>query len=103
MIAAKENYALEELAQELDNEVSSVAVKLGTLNDVRTVLGQLRIKMDNLDESNARIYFHEIHTSVRLIDDLIEYTMEKLNVEFAEIEETKEVLFQKIVREGDKK
>lgn len=85
----KENLMLSDLAHELDNGISHIAVKLGTLGDARTVLGQLRMDLDNIDEKDARLYFHKFHLQIRLIDDLIHYTMNSLDDQFEEVRDIK--------------
>ncbi len=98
MTTVKENYALEELAQELDSELGSIEGKVITLNDLKTSIATLRIEMDSIDEQNAQAYFKELYRSVRLIDDLTQYTVNSLNIEFEEAQETKNIMFHKIVK-----
>lgn len=98
MTTIKENYALEELAQELDSELGSIEGKVITLNDLKTSIATLRIEMDSIDEQNAQAYFKELYRTVRLIDDLTQYTVNSLNIELEEAQETKNIMFHKIVK-----
>lgn len=100
MTTLKENSALDELVEELDSEFGDIAGRLVTLNDVKSVLDGLRVNMDNVKEEELRFRFSEFQRSVRLIDDLFHYTMESLNSGFEDAQDTKDVLFQKLIREG---
>jgi len=100
MTTVKENYALKDLAGELDTDITSIIGKVITLNDLKTVIAHLRIKMDGIDERESRIHFMELHRSIRLIDDLFRYTVNELKKDVNEAEKTSEVLFKKIIKEG---
>ncbi|QFF98800.1 hypothetical protein PB01_08115 [Psychrobacillus glaciei] len=99
MTTVKESYGLKDLARELDNDLSSIAVKVDTLKDLKTSITNLRIEMDGINERDARVYFMDFHRSIRLIDDLFQHTVNSLSDEFEEVEVTKDFLFNKIVKE----
>lgn len=71
------------------------------MDDVRTVLGQLRVEMEDTKDEHKRNTFHHFHTRIRLIDDLIRYTMNSLNDGFERAEDTKNMNFAKVVKEDE--
>ncbi|MBE1557006.1 hypothetical protein [Sporosarcina limicola] len=81
------------LALDLDNELNAIGCDVIALNDIRELVAHLRIKMDNIDEKDARLYFNEFHRSVRVLDELCVSAMDSLNTNHAAAQEIKQEIF----------
>lgn len=69
---------LQTLSLNLNDAVNSIETNVIALNDVAALAAKLRIKMDNIDKENAKLYWHEIHRAVRVIDELAYIATEKI-------------------------
>lgn len=100
-ITEKENQIIKDLIFELDSETGSINSKAITLDDINTLIGQLRIAMDNVDEKDVRLHYSDYHRKVRILDELIRYTVNDLNKDLEKLYEIKENLFNEVIR-GEK-
>lgn len=83
-----------ELTFKLDIKLGAIGANLSTLNDVKDKLGYLREDMDTaVYRGLEQAYFQEFHRTVRILDDLIRYSMEELNTNFDETNEISHLLF----------
>lgn len=73
------NNKLQSLASELDNHLTGVYASGESLNDIKTILGHLREDMGSTKEEDIRYSFKEFHLKVRVLDDLMTYTMKEFN------------------------
>ncbi|WP_077705517.1 hypothetical protein [Virgibacillus dokdonensis] len=90
---------LNELVHELESQTGDLNLKVITLNDVREVIGHLRDDMDNVNIETLRISFREFHQTIRLMDDLLKYTVDDLNQVNDELKNTKQQLFEKFIKQ----
>lgn len=93
---------LRNLAFELDYTMGSIGLKVGTLSDMQTVLGQLRVSMDTaLHRGETHGYNHEHHREVRLLSDLMYYVMKELNETYEKAQEINTSIFEAIIKPGN--
>lgn len=86
-----------DFVQNLDSEVGSINLSVITLEDIDSLLGRLRIKMDNFDEEELRLYFREFHLEVRVLDELVRNVVKELKRDYYKVNEIKDNLFEHIV------
>lgn len=89
------------LAHEMDYQCGAISLNLETLNDIRTIAGKLCVDMDNVKPEDARFQFHEFFHHVRVIENLLRYTVNELNKNYDELDKTKETIFVEVVRQGE--
>lgn len=91
---------LQALASELDSHLGGVYANKCSLNDIKTVLGDLREDMDNADYEDVKSLFREFSLKVRVLDDLMRYTVGELNDNHHKASVTKDEFFHE-VRTGE--
>lgn len=75
------------LAYDLDFAVGGISLRQITLKDIETMLSHLREDADNVKPENVAAYFiHDFHMRIRVLADLMFYTMKDFNEEFEELE-----------------
>ncbi|CCW05900.1 hypothetical protein Q0N88_05925 [Bacillus thuringiensis] len=95
---------LREIVYELDEEIGSIGAKVSTLEDVEILMARLMGDMDRVvSEGNENFYFHEFHRKLRVYWQLINYTSSGLNKDFEKASELKEELFDKVVKQSEKR
>ncbi|MED3351950.1 hypothetical protein P4388_25675 [Bacillus thuringiensis] len=95
---------LREIVYELDEEIGSIGTKVSTLEDVEILMARLMEDMDRVvSEGNENFYFHEFHRKLRVYYKLINYTTRELNRDFEKASELKEELFDKVVKQSEKR
>src|SRR5699024_1019881 len=86
---------------ELDCVLGSISNRKEAINNINVVLSNLRVKMDNMDIDRFQYYFREFHTNIKILSDLLNYTMDELNADYEKAERIKEQLFDEYFRNGD--
>lgn len=96
----KETEKLKHIARELNNNVFAMLPTVETLVDVEVLLGHLREDMDAVVHQGeiCEGYYREHHRMVRVLSELIRYTVKDLADQYERIEETQEKNFNMIVR-----
>ena len=82
-----------ELAFDLDAELGSVLGNLITLNDVSDLTWRLREDMDNVKDEGIRVRIKEFQRSVRILEQLMFYSMKDINVRFQNVININEAIF----------
>ncbi|PKG22743.1 hypothetical protein [Niallia nealsonii] len=71
---------LKNLTWDLTNEIASVGTKVETLKDVQVLMAHLREDMDGAVYRNEEAaYYKENHRMVRVLSELLYYTVNDLN------------------------
>ncbi|NWO14669.1 hypothetical protein [Virgibacillus sp.] len=91
--------SLKELVKVLDTQTGDLNLKVITLNDVQEVIGHLREDMDNINEQDVRFYFRDFHQTVRIMDELLRYTVDELNQVNVELHNTMQAIFEKVIKQ----
>ncbi|TYR78437.1 hypothetical protein FZC66_19330 [Priestia megaterium] len=94
--------SLRELAFQLDNEINRIGSKVDTLSDIQNLLGRLREDMESIDEKDVLFYFREFFLKVRIMDELMYYSMEELNGIYEKTDEISNQLFHGFVNGVEK-
>ncbi|PFT97981.1 hypothetical protein COK81_05795 [Bacillus thuringiensis] len=95
---------LREIVYELDEGIGSIGAKVETLVDVEILMARLMEDMDRVvSEGNENFYFHEFHRKLRVYWNLLNYTASGLNKDFEKASELKEELFDKVMKQSEKK
>jgi len=89
---------IKELVHSLEDDVGNIVSRIITLQDVKSELGVLRVDMDNLKKGTERIALINFHRKVRILDDLVSYTVSELEENYHQIQDTKDELFNKVVK-----
>lgn len=97
MTKDKQTQTLEDLAFELDFGFGILNLRVATLNDIKYELSKLRLEMDETEAKDANFRFNDFHRRIRLLNDLLGHTVNGLNKEFEETENTKTAIFDKVV------
>lgn len=102
---------LRDLAFELDEIVNSIIANVHTLKDVEDELYKIRDEMDsielniNKDTSDliaGLLKFLELHKPVRIINDLLYYSVNDLKENCEICRKTADMVFKKVVKEEAK-
>lgn len=92
------------LANKLDNQIGQFGLRLTALNDINVLLGHLNEDMESASiKGEKHLYFNEHHRTVRVLADLMYYTIESLNKTYEEMEKTNKGLFCKVVHPEEEK
>lgn len=90
---------LQNTLHELDHTMGSIGLRVRSLNDIQTLFGQLNDSMEEAAHSGEpRVYFETHFREVRVLSDLMFFTMKELSKEFEQVEKLKETLFDEAVR-----
>lgn len=92
---------LKDLAHELDREMGSINCSIITLEDVRTLTAHLREDMDNVNQDYLKFEFRDFHRTVRVLDELMRYTVKELENNFNKAYDIKSAIFKKVVFEQE--
>ncbi|MFJ8217429.1 hypothetical protein [Bacillus cereus] len=94
---------LKDLMQEMDHELGSIGVSVATLEDVKVLLGHLSESMDTAEYKGEEMYYYrDHHRKIRVYWNLINHTVNMLNIEYEKADAIKDKIF-KVVREGNEK
>lgn len=99
---ANKNEKLNDIVHTLSEGMGNIFCNLVTLRAVRTELNYLREDMDSTNPEDMKYSIIEFHHKVRLLDDLMSYTIDELDENFKQTNETSDQLFHEIVRDGGK-
>ncbi|MGH0950474.1 hypothetical protein [Bacillus mycoides] len=101
--ASCEENNLREIIYELDEEIGEIGDKVSILEDVEILLGRLTNDMDRaVYKGEENVYFHEFHREIRVYWRLLKCTIGDLNEEYEKVDELKEELFDKVVKNVEK-
>lgn len=84
---------LNKLVSKLEYELGGVNLKIETLNNVNFEFGQLRA---SIEEDEFCII--DLTNKIKLLDDLLTYTMDSLNKDFQNTTETTNAIFNIIIK-----
>lgn len=87
-----------ELIKDLDGELLHVLVNIETLEDVRMELSNLRGEMYGAKSHYYPVQLLQYHQTVRILDDLLFYTVKDLEQNYQRVSEIVEQLYNKIAR-----
>lgn len=93
------NEKLYDIVHVLSDGMGEVFCNLVTLRAVRTELNYLREDMDSTNPEDMRYSIVQFHHKVRLLDDLLSYTVDELGENFKQTNEASDQLFHEIVRD----
>lgn len=86
-----------ELVMNLDTELGSINLMVVTLVDVQEEFGHLRFSMDEAAyRGDEKICFQEFHTQVRILSELMRYSMDELMKSIQSTTSIKRELFLKV-------
>lgn len=93
---------LRDLAYELETNVGSIGCSIETLVDIETLFGQLRADMDAVMYRGeiCEGYYREHHRMVRVLSELLRYTIKDLNEEYEKTNKIKLEIFSTVVKEN---
>jgi|SRR5690625_1490404 len=93
-----------EVTREFDHNVGATNNNLITLNDIKTEVDILRTDMEMTDITDITamgMRYRDIDHKIRLLGDLLHYTLEEMNDNLAKTEKIKEYYFDLIVRDNE--
>ena len=64
--------------------------------DIRTMLGHLRMNFDNVKKEELQFRFNDFHRQIRVLDDLMSYTMKDLSEEYGQLSEISDLVFEEV-------
>lgn len=92
-----------ELILSLDNVVNSISVRLQILNDIEVLFGQLDRNMeDSAHRGEQGLHFDSHLRQVRVLSELMLFTMREMNQEVNRTEEITVKLFKAFIKEEQK-
>lgn len=90
---------LKKLVSDLESRVGFIGVRVSTLNDIEVLFGHLNDSMAQAKhDENQLLYFEEHFREVRILSELMYFTMKELNGELSKIEKIREALFEKVIK-----
>lgn len=94
--------SLSNAAFELNNQVASIGARLETLEDIKVLFVHLREDMDAVAlKKEEQFYYKENHRMVRILSELLFYTINDLTETYKETETLSEVTLE-LARENEK-
>lgn len=99
--------SLSKLVYDLDDELGNIGLRRNTLVDIEEMFSMLVTDMDNkVHRGEEKIYFDEWHRELRVLSELMNYTMKAFNkhCESADeiADEINNSIFEEVVRQGEK-
>ncbi|KSU86556.1 hypothetical protein AS180_17865 [Priestia veravalensis] len=94
---------LRKLSFKLDCQLDSIGCQAEILSDVKTLLYHLKEDMDKaVHIGEERAYYHEHHRMVRVLAELMHFTVKELNKDYEDAHCISGKLYAKITgKEGD--
>lgn len=74
-----------ELLQELEDTIAQLSIQIETLQNIHTEMSTLRIQLTHLHGRKEAHVFTEQITKVKLLDDLLYYTVNDLQIQYESI------------------
>jgi hypothetical protein len=101
-ILTLEQNELKEHTLELEFQLGAVGSTLGTLVDAEILLGQLVDSMDKAVYSGEEtLSYHQHHRMIRVLSELIRYSLNDLSGEYEKADKTKTKIFNMVIKRGN--
>ncbi|MEK5100934.1 hypothetical protein MKX83_02925 [Cytobacillus sp. FSL M8-0252] len=97
-----ENKTVRNLVHDLDFELGEIGLRSSVLDDIQTLMYQLVTDMnDKVHLGQERHYFREWHRELRVLSELLHYTVNDLKEEYESTRKVYGTIFEKVVKQGE--
>ena len=88
------------LAINFDDELNAIECDTIAIDDIDTLIGQLRVDMDNVDRKDILGYFRDFHLRVRVLNELTRSASQSLNKNLMAANEVQKELYDNAYKPG---
>lgn len=93
----EEKKTLRDLVYDLDWNIGGISCRLETFNDISVMLEHLKQEMEEKGEQQAMYYFREWFRKIRILNELMRYTLSDFSSEHETMEAIREEMFKRVV------